>query len=176
MININLSLYLINLLLNSVNHLDIIEFIVITLFSKRIDPNLLELARTVPQDPVCYSKEWKFKSAWDIYQDVLSDKYLLYLESQQESPRRNSANSPLKKRGSPLLSTQKEGSPDTTQSTVVQEESKEPIEIPGSEEEYKRLTKGTGVVADIWNKELEVLTQFSSLNVLKEFQQKFVTI
>jgi len=36
------------------------------------------------------------------------------------------------------------------------------------------LTRGTGVVADIWNKELEELTKFAPLNVLHEFQQKFV--
>jgi len=172
MININLSLYLINLLLNSINHLDIVEFIVITLFSKKIDSSFLELTKTIPEEPVCYSKTWTFDSPWDIYQDVLSDKYLLYLESQDNSPsRRNSAQSP-RKRSSPLLSAQKEGSLDTTQASV-QEEAKEPIEIPGAEEEYKRLTRGTGVVADIWNKELEELTRFSPLNVLHQFQQKF---
>jgi len=156
-------LYLINLLLNSINHPSIVEFLVTILFSKKLDKNLLEQSKTVPKDPISYLKEWSFNTPWDRYENILSEKHLAYLERFERRP----------SSGGRKISTE---SMETAQANKELEESrKNLLESPETEEEFKSLTKFTGVAVDIFNEELQELTQFSCVKLIQEFQSKFVS-
>ena len=159
----NLSLYLINFLLNTINHPSIIEFLVTILFAKKLDKNLLEQSKTVPSDPISYLKEWSFNTPWDRYENILSEKHLEYLERLERRPSIGRK-----------ISAETQETSQTDKEFSLEEIGKGFSELPETEEEYKNLTKFTGIPADISNIALQELTHLSAVNLVHEFQSKFV--
>lgn len=143
------------------HHAPIIEFLFTVLFATKLTPQLIEQSKSIPKDPIGYSKRWSFLTPWDLHKDLIRQKYLVLLNVTEDNT-------------SSLDTTVASSNTENKEEANSEEEKKAGEITPEIEEEYKSLTMCTGIVADVQNPALEELTKLAPLSLLRELLKNYV--
>jgi len=147
-LSLNLSLYLINLILSSITYTPLLEFIYVFLFSPNLNTELQTLKQSIPDVPASYCTNWSFKTPWDTREDVLAKKYLELLDHAQvgDNPQQPEPAKPQNAKNAVTINV---------------------------EEEYKSFARYLGIIAEDKNTELIQLSVLAPLALMEEFTGLF---
>lgn len=85
-ININLALYLLNLLFKNISNQKLLEIIMIIFFGKKMKKSLNEIIALNHEPPISYRCDWKYTNFWDKQEELIiretNDIFLNYLAQQ----------------------------------------------------------------------------------------------